>query len=162
VITLAAVRGQCLGGGLEVVSFCNRVFASPDAKLGQPEIVLGVFPPVASVVLPERIGRGAAEHLCLSGKSVSAEEALRLGLVDQIDDDPGAAALKYARKFLLPRSASSLRLGVRAVRAGWNERFLAELDRVERLYMNELMSTADAVEGLTAFVEKRDPVWNDR
>ena len=93
VITLAAVRGQCLGGGLELVSFCNRIFASPEAKLGQPEIMLGVFPPVASVVLPERVGRGAAEHLCLSGKSVSAEEALRIGLVDQVDDDPVALAL---------------------------------------------------------------------
>ena len=82
--------------------------------------------------------------------------------VDQVDDDPSAAALKYARKFLLPRSASSLRLGVQAVRRGWNERFLAELDRVESLYMMDLMSTADAVEGLTAFVEKRDPVWSDR
>ena len=162
VITLAAVRGQCLGGGLELVSFCNRVFASPDAKLGQPEIMLGVFPPVASVVLPERVGRGAAEHLCLSGRSVSAEEALRIGLVDQIDDDPTAAALAYARKFLLPKSASSLRLGVRAVRTGWNERFLAELDRVERLYMKDLMSTTDAVEGLTAFVEKREAAWSDR
>ena len=162
VITLAAVRGQCLGGGLELVSFCNRVFASPDAKLGQPEIMLGVFPPVASVVLPERVGRGAAEHLCLSGRSVSAEEALRIGLVDQIDDDPTAAALAYARKFLLPKSASSLRLGVRAVRTGWNERFLAELDRVESLYMKDLMSTTDAVEGLTAFVEKRDAAWSNR
>jgi cyclohexa-1,5-dienecarbonyl-CoA hydratase len=162
VFTLAAVRGQCLGGGLEVASFCNRFFASPDAKLGQPEIVLGVFPPAASVVLPERCGRGAAEHLCLTGKSVSAEEGLRIGLVDQIDDDPGAAALAYARKFLLPKSASSLRLGVQAVRMGWHERFLDELDRVEKLYMKQLMSTADAVEGLTAFVEKRDPAWSDR
>ena len=162
VITLAAVRGQCLGGGLELVSFCNRIFASPDAKLGQPEIMLGVFPPVASVVLPERVGRGAAEHLCLSGKSVSAEEALRIGLVDQLDDDPTAAALGYARKFLLPKSASSLRLGVRAVRTGWNERFLAELDRVESLYMKDLMSTTDAVEGLTAFVEKREAAWSNR
>jgi cyclohexa-1,5-dienecarbonyl-CoA hydratase len=162
VVTLAVVRGQCLGGGLEVASFCNRIFAAPDAKLGQPEILLGVFPPVASVVLPERIGRGVAEHLCLSGKSISAEEALRVGLVDQVDDDPSAAALRYARKFLLPKSASSLRLGVRAVRAGWNERFLAELDRVESLYMQELMSTADAVEGLNAFVEKRDPAWSNR
>jgi len=161
VITLAAVRGQCLGGGLELASFCNRVFASPDVKLGQPEILLGVFAPVASVFLPERIGRGAAEDLCLSGRSVSAEEAHRLGLVDSIADDPGEAALDYARKHLLPRSASSLRMAVRAVRGGWSERFLAELDRVERLYLNDLMSTTDAVEGLCAFVEKRPPAWSD-
>ena len=69
---LAAVRGQCLGGGLELVSLCHRVFAARDAKLGQPEIVLGVFAPVASIVLAERAGRGASDDLCLSGRSVAA------------------------------------------------------------------------------------------
>jgi len=161
VVTLAAVRGQCLGGGLELVSFCNRVFASPEAKLGQPEIVLGVFPPVASVTLVERIGRSRAEDLCLSGRTIPAEEAARIGLVDEIADDPAEAALDYARKYLLPRSASSLRLALGAVRAGFAERFRKELAAVERLYLQDLMSTADAVEGLQAFVEKRDPSWSN-
>ena len=84
VVTLAAVRGQCLGGALEVVSFCHRVFASPDAKLGQPEIVLGVLAPVASVSLAARVGQSRAEDLCLSGRSVGAEEAVRIGLVDEL------------------------------------------------------------------------------
>ncbi len=163
VMTLAVVRGQCLGGGLELAAFCNRVFASPDARLGQPEIVLGVFAPVASVTLPERMGSGAAEDLCLSGRSIRAEEALRTGLVDQIDEDPGAAALAYARKYLLPRSASSLRLAFQAVRGGGRAvRFLTELGRVERLYLDELMATADAVEGLQAFVGKRPAAWRDQ
>ncbi len=161
VVTLAAVRGQCLGGGLELVSFCNRVFASPEAKLGQPEIVLGVFPPVASVTLAQRVGRSRAEDLCLSGRTIPAEEAARIGLVDEIADDPAEAALGYARKHLLPRSASSLRLAVRAVRAGFAERFRKELALVERLYLQELMSTADAVEGLQAFLEKREPSWSN-
>jgi len=161
VVTLAAVRGQCLGGGLELVSFCNRVFAAPDAKLGQPEIVLGVFAPVASVMLAERVGRGAAEDLCLSGRSISAAEALRIGLVDAIADDPAEAALGYAREHLLPRSASSLRLAVRAVRAGFARRFREDLAEVERLYLDELMATKDAREGLQAFVEKRRPAWSD-
>ncbi|MFQ5876352.1 MAG: cyclohexa-1,5-dienecarbonyl-CoA hydratase [Acidobacteriota bacterium] len=159
--TLAAVRGQCLGGALELVSFCNRVFASPGARLGQPEIVLGVLPPVASVILAERVGRGSAEDLCLSGRSIGAEEAFRIGLVDALADDPSAAALDYARAHLLPRSASSLRLAVRAVRRGFEERFRHELAEVERLYLEDLMSTDDAVEGLRAFLDKRPPVWKD-
>jgi cyclohexa-1,5-dienecarbonyl-CoA hydratase len=161
VMTLAAVRGQCLGGGLELAGFCHRVFASADAKLGQPEIVLGVFAPVASVALIERVGRGCAEDLCLSGRSITAEEAARIGLVDEIATDPAEAALAYAREHLLPRSASSLRLAVRAARAGFAERFRKDLADVERLYIETLMSTSDAVEGLEAFLEKRSPSWSD-
>jgi cyclohexa-1,5-dienecarbonyl-CoA hydratase len=158
--TLAAVRGQCLGGALELVSFCNRVFASPDTRMGQPEILLGVFAPVASVALADRVGRSRAEDLCLSGRSMRAEEALRIGLVDEIADDPADAALAYAREHLLPRSASSLRLAVRAIRSAWGERFRGELAEVERLYLDDLMSTADAREGLQAFVDKREPEWS--
>jgi len=161
VVTLAAVRGQCLGGGLELASFCHRLFAAADAHLGQPEIVLGVFAPVASVILAERVGRSRAEDLCLSGRAIGAEEAMRIGLVDQIAEDPVEAALAYARKFLLPRSASSLRLAVRAVRAGFAERFSRELAEAERLYCDDLMSTADAVEGLEAFLAKREAVWKN-
>jgi cyclohexa-1,5-dienecarbonyl-CoA hydratase len=160
VTTLAVVRGQCLGGGLELATFCHRVFASPDAKLGQPEIALGVFAPVASVILSGRVGRGRAEDLCLSGRSYGARDALAIGLVDEVADDPAAAALAYAREHLLPRSASSLRLAVRAVRAGFDERFRHDIDRVERLYLEELMSTNDAREGLQAFVERRKPEWS--
>jgi cyclohexa-1,5-dienecarbonyl-CoA hydratase len=161
VVTLAAVRGQCLGGALELASFCNRLFASLDARLGQPEIRLGVFAPVASVALADRVGRSRAEDLCLSGRSLTAEEGLAIGLVDELAEDPSQAALSYIREYLLPRSASSLRMAVRAVRAGFAKRFLAELAEVERLYLEELMSTADAKEGLVAFMEKRKPSWSD-
>jgi cyclohexa-1,5-dienecarbonyl-CoA hydratase len=157
----AAVRGQCLGGGLELASFCHRVFASPDAKLGQPEIVLGVFAPIASVTFVERVGRSRAEDLCLSGRILGAEEALRIGLVDDVSEDPLAAALAYVREFLLPRSASSLRHAIRAVRAGMRPRFAEEIARVEKIYFEELMSTRDAVEGLEAFLEKRAPEWSN-
>lgn len=160
--TLAAVRGRCLGGALELVSLCNRIFAGPEALLGQPEIVLGVFAPVASVALPERIGRSRAEDLCLSGRTIGAEEALRIGLVDVIDDDPAVAALTYAREHLLPHSASSLRLAQRALRGGYRERFRQELQNVERLYMETLMATPDAREGLQAFIEKRKPTWSNQ
>lgn len=161
VFTLAAVRGQCLGGGLELVFFCNRVVASPDAKLGQPEIMLGVFAPVASVALADRVGRGAAEDLCISGRSVSAEEALRIGLADEVADDPSEAALAYARKHLLSKSASSLRMAQRAVRRDFGERFRREIAEVERMYLEELMATADANEGLNAFLAKREPQWKN-
>lgn len=159
---LAAVRGQCLGGGLELVSLCHRVFAAHDAKLGQPEIVLGVFAPVASIVLAERVGRGAADDLCLSGRSVTAQEALRLRLVDEVPEgDPAEAALAWARTHLLPKSASSLRYAVRAARASLRARLAEELPQVERLYLDGLMSTTDALEGLNAFVERRPAVWRD-
>lgn len=161
VVTLAAVRGQCLGGGLELAAFCHRLFVAPDARLGQPEIVLGVFAPVASVALAERVGRGAAEDLCLSGRSLGAEEARAIGLADEIAEDPGAAAVAYAREHLLPRSASSLRLAVRAVRGDYALRFRTALDEVERLYLEELMATDDALEGLTAFLAKREPRWKN-
>lgn len=161
VVTLAAVRGQCLGGGLELAAFCHRVFSAPDAQLGQPEIALGVFAPAASVLLAGRMGRGAAEDLLLSGRSLGADEAHRLRLVDEIAADPAEAALAYARAHLLPRSASSLRLAVRAARHEFARRFRLELAEVERIYCDDLMATSDAVEGLQAFLEKRPPEWKN-
>jgi len=161
VVTLAAVRGQCLGGAMELAIFCNRVFASPDAWLGQPEIVLGVIAPVASVMLADRVGRSRAENILLSGESMSAAEGLAIGLVDELAEDPGAAALDYARKHLLPKSASSLRFAVQAARTGFEERVRRDLAEVERLFGEELISTEDAQEGLNAFLRKRDPEWKN-
>lgn len=159
--TIAVVRGQCLGGGLELAAFCPRVVAAPDSRFGQPEIQLGVIAPVASIVLPERCGRGFAEDLLLTGRSVSAEEALRHGLVDAIADDPRSAALAWAREHLLPRSASSLRLALRAARASFAERFRRTIPDLEHLYLDELMQTGDALEGLAAFLAKRPPEWRN-
>lgn len=158
---LAAVRGQCLGGGLELVSFCHRVFAAPDVNLAQPEIALGVFAPVASLLLPQRLGRAAAEDLCLSGRGLGADECLRLGLVDVIAADPEAAAVAYATEHLARHSASSLRHAVRALRRDFLTRFFADLSRLEQAYLDELMATRDAVEGITAFVQKRPPQWSN-
>jgi cyclohexa-1,5-dienecarbonyl-CoA hydratase len=162
VVTLAVVRGNCLGGGLELAAFCHRVFAAGDARLGQPEIALGLFAPVASVILCERMGRGGAEDLLLSGRTVDAAEALRLGLVDEVNPNPLEAALSYARTNLVPRSASSLRWAVRAARLGFAERLTAELARLETMYLQDLMHTADANEGLRAFLEKRAPAWRNQ
>lgn len=159
---LAAVRGACLGGGLELAAFCQRVFAHPGARLGQPEIKLGVIAPVASAILAERVGRGGADDLLLSGRSVEAAEARAMGLVDALADDPEAAALAWAEEHLLPHSASSLRLATRAARMGFSSRFEGLLRQLEELYLEELMDTRDALEGIQAFLEKREPVWSDR
>lgn len=160
VITLGAVRGQCLGGGLELVSLCHRIFSTGQATFGQPEIALGVFAPIASVVLPVRIGRAHAEDLCLTGRSVTATEALAMGLVDDVTDaDPAETAIAWARAHLASRSASSLRYAVKAVRADLARRLQSELPPLETLYLNELMATHDAPEGLHAFIDKRPPDW---
>lgn len=160
VVTMAAVRGQCLGGGLEVASLCHRIFASAEAKLGQPEIALGVFAPIASIVLPERMGRAHGEDLCLTGRIVTASEARELGLVDEVTaGDPADAAIAWAQTHFSSRSAISLRMAVRAVRADLAERLRHELPKLEALYLGELMATHDAHEGLRAFLEKRPPQW---
>jgi len=159
---LVAVQGQCLGGALELAAAGDVVFARRDAKLGQPEVVLGVFAPAASCMLPERIGFGAAEELLLSGRSVDSAEALRLGLVHSVSDDAEAAALAWFDEHLSKKSASSLGFAVRAVRLGLAERVRARLTALEELYLSGLMSTRDALEGLTAFLEKRPPAWEDR
>jgi cyclohexa-1,5-dienecarbonyl-CoA hydratase len=138
------------------------LFAAPDVKLGQPEITLGVFAPAASCLLAERTGQGNAEELLLSGRSVDGRDALRLGLVNTVALDPEGAALAWFDAHLAPRSASSLAFAVRAARHGNVERVRAKLAAVEELYLQKLMSTRDAEEGLRAFLEKRPVRWEDR
>lgn len=159
---LVAVRGQCLGGGLEVAAAGHLIFAAPGAMLGQPEIKLAVFAPAASCLLPARIGQALAEDLLYSGRSIGAEEAHRIGLVNVVDEEPEQAALKYFNDYLAPVSASSLRFAVRAARLTVNESIKSKLAAVEKMYLEELMASHDAVEGLTAFIAKRPAVWKDR
>jgi cyclohexa-1,5-dienecarbonyl-CoA hydratase len=159
--TIAAVRGRCLGGGLELAAFCHRVVAHPGALLGQPEIQLAVLPPVASILLPFRLGQGGADDLILTGRTVAAPEALALGLVDELADDPVAAATAWAERELAPKSASSLRFAVRAARHALHQALRDGLPALERLYLDGLMATHDANEGLAAFLEKRKPAYTD-
>jgi cyclohexa-1,5-dienecarbonyl-CoA hydratase len=161
-VLLAAVRGQCLGAGLELACFCHRVFAAPDARLASPEIRLGVFAPIASLVLPARIGQPRADDLLLSGRNVPADEALAMGLVDEIAADPAAAALAWHHKHLAPLSARALGLAVVSARQAFHAALAVHLDEVERRYLDELMATDDANEGLSAFLEKRAPAWSHR
>jgi cyclohexa-1,5-dienecarbonyl-CoA hydratase len=159
---LVAIRGQCLGGGLELAMAGHVLFATPDAKLGQPEIVLGVFPPAASALLPERVSRAAAEDLLLSGRSIDGAEAARIGLVTAAVADPEAAALAWFDGHAAKHSAVALRLAALAARRDLVARVRAKLTALEELYASELMSSRDAVEGLTAFIEKRPVRWEDR
>lgn len=158
-VLLAAVQGACLGGALELASACHSVFANPGATLGQPEIKLGVIAPVASLLLPRRIGQAHADDLLLSGRRVSGAEALAMGLVDALADDPLEAARAWHREHLRPLSGAALTHAVRASR--WElRRALDLLPALERFYLTELMSTHDAREGLASFLEKREPQWS--
>jgi len=145
---LVAVRGQCLGGGLEVAAAGHLMFVSPDSALGQPEIRIGVFAPAASCLLPERVGRVHAEDMLFSGRSVGGAEAARIGLANAAVDDPEAAALDYFDTHLAPHSASSLRFAVQAAHGDAARRIKAKLAEVETLYLDGLMATHDATEGL--------------
>ena len=158
---IAAVRGLCLGGGLELASTASWIFASESAKLGQPEIKLGVMAPVASVLLPLRVGQARAEGMLASGATVRADRAREIGLVDEIVDDPDAAALSHFEKNLAPLSASSLRFAMRAARAGTRDRTFELLDRLQAFYCDDLMQTHDANEGIEAFIDKRPPTWRN-
>ncbi len=158
---LVSVRGQCLGGGLEVAAAGHMIFVAPNASLGQPEMKIGVFAPAASCLLPELIGPQRAIDLLLSGRSISGTEAGTIGLT-QVAPDPEAAALSYFNEHLKSKSASSLRFAVRAARCDYAARLRAKIERVERMYLDELMTSHDAVEGLKAFVEKRAAQWQHR
>jgi len=163
--TLAKISGQCLGGGMEVAIMCNFLFADKTAKMGQPEIVLGVFPPPASVILPEKIGLARAEELILTGKSISAEEAKDMGLVNMVFEDKPALETgvnAFIEQHILPKSASSLRFGVHASRAKFNNILTNFLQQLEQMYVKELMNTNDANEGINSFLEKRQAEWTNQ
>ena len=159
---LVAVRGQCLGGGLEVALAGGPIFAAPDARFAQPEMKLGVFAPAASVLLPYRVNQPAAEDLLFSGRAIGAIEAQAIGLVREVADDPAAAALAYFDGHLRGMSAASLRCALAAARGPMLRDVQARLAEVERLYLDRLMTTRDANEGLDAFLAKRQPSWEHR
>ncbi len=159
---LVAVRGQCLGGGLEVALAGGPIFAAPDAQFGQPEMKLGVFAPAASCLLPYRVNQPAAEDLLFSGRSIGAEEANAVGLVYRVFDDPETAALAYFQEHLAGKSAAALACALAAARGALLRDVRARLAEVERLYLERLMATRDANEGLTAFLAKRKPQWEHR
>jgi cyclohexa-1,5-dienecarbonyl-CoA hydratase len=159
---LVAVRGQCLGGGLEVALAGGPIFAAPDAQLGQPEMLLGVFAPAASVLLPYRVNQPAAEDLLFSGRAICGSDARAIGLVHTVADDPELAAAAYFERHLAGKSAAALACAVAAARGAMIADVRRRLAEVERLYLDRLMATRDANEGLVAFLGKRKPKWEHR
>ena len=159
-VTVAAVDGSCLGGGCELAAFCDFLLATPRASFGLPEIGVGCFPPVGVALLPALVGRAAAE-LVLIGDPVDAEEARRIGLVTRVVEDLDGA-LEALLAGLTRHSGAVLARARRALRQGTHGDFGEVLARMERIYLEDLLSTEDVDEGVRAFLEKRAPHWRNR
>ncbi|MEX2662412.1 MAG: enoyl-CoA hydratase/isomerase family protein [Vicinamibacterales bacterium] len=161
--TLAVVRGRCLGGGFELVLACDMVFAADDALFGVPEIGLGVFPPAAAALLPLRVGTSRAARAVVGGEALPAHWWAAAGLVDRI---VASSALDgevddWFATQLAPRSAAALAHAAEATRAGTIRVVPALLEDLERQYLDRLMRTHDASEGIAAFMERRAPHWRN-
>lgn len=159
-LTIAAVQGAALGGGCELACFCDIVFASERAKFGQPEVQVGVFPPVAACVLPPQIGIKKAIELNSLGATIDAKEAHRIGLVNQVFpveefDQKVNEYIEGIKKLSRP----VVRLAKRATSIVVRGQVLEQLEQTEAMYLGELMQLRDAHEGISAFLEKRSPVW---
>jgi len=161
--SLAVARGAVLGGGCEVVLFCDMVLAADNIKIGQPEITLSVFPPIAAAALPAIIGPKMAYEMILGGEAIRAPEALACGLVNKVVpvEQLETELAAFVKRFTV-LSGSALRSTKRAIRAGLGKTFAAALDDIEDLYLNDCMKNVDAREGLDSFLEKRTPVWKNK
>lgn len=162
-VTVAAVRGHCLGGGMELALACDLVIATEDARFGQPEIELGCYPPYAAALYPSLLGPGKTLDLLLTGRIFGCEEAERLEIVTRRAPKGGLdEAIADFTAQIEAKSAAVVRLLKRAVRAGRDQGFAAALPEAERIYIQDLCKTEDMAEGLGAFLEKRPPVWRHR
>jgi len=161
--TLPLVDGMALGGGCELAVFCDMVIASDRATFGQPEIKVGVFPPVAAVVFPHLIGRNRALELLLTGDVIEAAEAKAIGLINHVHPVQGFREKtdEFINKLTL-LSGSVLKMTKRAVDRGLYTSVNEGIKAVEELYLGELMQTEDVHEGLNAFLEKRKPIWKNK
>jgi cyclohexa-1,5-dienecarbonyl-CoA hydratase len=161
--TVAAVNGAALGGGLELALACDMLVAAEGSKLGQPEIKLGVFPPIAAILLPRIVPVPRAMELVLGGGTIDAREAHSIGLVNKVfpRDSFAADTAKFLDQFL-SLSRAALLYTKRAMRVAVGRPFAEALHDVEQIYLKELMETEDATEGLNSFMEKRKPVWKNR
>jgi len=161
--SIAIVNGAALGGGCELALYCDMVIATEKAKFGQPEIQVGVFPPIAALIFPRTIGRKKAMELILAGETISAQEALALGLVNKVV--PEASLTQEVNGFIekfTKLSGIVLKLAKEATLAGLNDDMDQGLKIIEKIYLDRLMKTNDAIEGLKAFLEKRKPTWKDQ
>ena len=159
-LTIAAVDGAALGGGCELATFCDIVLASQRAKFGQPEVQVGVLPPIAACILPLQVGIKKAIELNAVGMTIRADEAQRIGLVNQVFPVEGfdAAVDEYLAQ-IRKLSRPVVRMAKRATSMVAREQILDHLKQVEKLYLKELMDLSDAHEGIAAFTQKRTPEW---
>jgi cyclohexa-1,5-dienecarbonyl-CoA hydratase len=162
-VSISVVKGMALGGGCELAACCDFCFSAEDAKLGQPEIKVGIFPSVATVLYSRLIGLHKAFEIILTGRVLTAREAEGIGLISRsVPPDQLDAEVKRWIQFLKGFSAPVLRYTRRAISDVVNMPFEDALRHVEGIYLNQLMSTEDAKEGLKAFLEQRKPVWKHR
>jgi cyclohexa-1,5-dienecarbonyl-CoA hydratase len=160
--SIAVVGGAALGGGCELALYCDMVLATEKAKFGQPEIQVGVFPPIAALIFPRMMGRKKAMELILAGDTISAQEACSLGLVNKVVPETSLAqeAEAFVGKFA-KLSGIVLKLTKEATLAGLNDDMDQGLKAIEKIYLDRLMKTNDALEGLKAFLDKRKPTWKN-
>jgi len=157
-ITIAAVQGACLGGGAELASVCDMVYTARDATWGFPEIKLGCYPPVAAVALPALVGQKRATELILTGRQISGDEAVAIGLANRsARADELAAVVDETVSQLQAMSPAALALAKKSIYAWDAIHFDKGLARAERIYLEELIATEDAREGIAALLEKRSP-----
>ncbi len=160
---IAAVDGAALGGGCELAIYCDMVVASERAKFGQPEIKVGVFPPIAAAIFPRLIRRNRTMELLMTGDTISATEAERIGLINKVF--PAEGFEEHVNQFVAKLTAQSkviLQMTKRAIDRGLYSPCMEAISKAEELYMGEMMKTEDAHEGLNAFLEKRTPVWKNK
>ena len=162
-VTIAAVRGLCLGGGCEVASSCDFVLGTEGSTFATPEILVGCYPPVALARFTNLIGYHRAAEMILTGRSFSAREACAMGLINRVcAADQFDTELQTFVEQLLGQSGAVLRLAVKGLRALSLNGFDQALQYSEQLYCRELLQTADVEEGIKAFLQKRPPIWNHR
>lgn len=162
-VTVAALKGLTLGGGCEIALFCDLIIAADNLKIGQPEIKLSVFPPVALLILPRLVGLKKASELLLTGKTIEAVEAERIGLINKVV--PLASFSSELESFVQPfseLSSTGLKYSKKGIQLGLETDFINGLERIEKIYREELMASEDAHEGLKAFMERRKPLWKNR
>lgn len=162
-VTVAAIKGLTLGGGCEVAIFCDTIIAADNVKIGQPEIKLAVFPPIALLIFPRLVGLKRASELLLSGRVIDANEAERIGLINKVVplDSFEAEVQEFIQPFL-ELSAVGIKYSKKGISLGLETSFAEGLKKIEKIYKDELMASEDAHEGLKSFLEKRKPIWKNR
>lgn len=162
-VTVAAAKGFTLGGGCEVAIFCDMIFAADNLKIGQPEIKLAAIPPIALLIMPQLVGLKKAAELLFTGKIIDAAEAERIGLINKtVPLDTFDSELKSFVQPLTELSLIGLKFSKRGIRLGMETSFPEGLEKIEKMYLEDLMASEDSHEGLEAFMEKRKPVWKNQ